>query len=115
MDQISPTGVLWSLTGKLPGVKEGIDAINKLKKSLGFVTNNSVTKRVKYESKFATIGVSFDYQSQLIHPAASFVAYLDKINFDKRKTIFLIGTSVHKLYLEEHGYKYKVAVSDHSR
>lgn len=64
----------------------------------------------KYKSKFAALGVEFDYKKQLVHPAASYVDYLNHIQFDKSKTIFLVGTSVHKRFLDENGYKYIVGV-----
>lgn len=104
-------GVLWTLSGVLPGIKEGVDALCKLNKSLGFVSNNSISDQEKYEAKFSALGIKFDYKKQLIHPADSIVAYLNKINFDKSKTIYLIGSAVHKTLLEENGYKFIVGVS----
>lgn len=77
---------------------------------MGFVTNNSLTNQTKYENKFSALGVQFDYATQLIHPAASFVTYLNNINFDKSQAVFLIGGAVHEQLLEENGYKYIVAV-----
>lgn len=103
-------GVLWTLTGGLPGVQEGIDALYKLNKELGFVSNNSVSGQEKYESKFKALGVKFDYEKQLIHPAESFAAYLNKIQFDKSKNIFLVGTSEHRKMLDKNGYKFTTAV-----
>lgn len=104
-------GVVWTLTGGLPGIKEGIEHIYKLDKKLGFVSNNSVSNRERYESKFKALGVEFDYDRQLVHPAGSFIAYLNQIKFDKSKTIYLMGSSVHREFLEANGYKYVVGVS----
>lgn len=102
------------MTGPLPGIKEGIDSLYALDKKLGFVTNNSLTNQTKYENKFSALGVQFDYATQLIHPAASFVTYLNNINFDKSQAVFLIGGAVHERLLEENGYKYIVAVRQQS-
>lgn len=93
----------------MPGIKEGLAVLYQLDKKVGFVTNNSVTSREKYEKKFGDLGVKFDYERHLIHPALSMAAYLKSINFDK--TVFLIGGPVHKQIFEENGIKYVVAVS----
>lgn len=64
----------------MPGIKEGLAVLYQLDKKVGFVTNNSVTSREKYEKKFGDLGVKFDYERHLIHPALSMAAYLKSIN-----------------------------------
>lgn len=102
-------GVIWSLFGPLPGIKEGIAVLYKLNKQLAFVSNNSFATKEDYERKFTALGVKFNYDKTLVHPAGSFAAYLKKINFNK--TVFLIGGPVHKRLLEENNIRYVVAVS----
>lgn len=102
-------GVLWTLTGSIPGIKEGIDVLYKYNKKLAFVTNHSIKTRRKFEESFAELGVKFDFDKHLIEPGSSIVKYLQKINFDK--TVFLIGSSKIKKLFEENGIKYIVAVS----
>lgn len=106
-------GVVWSLFGPLPGIEEAISVLYQMNKELAFVSNNSFASKEDYQRKFAALGVNFDYEKSLVHPAGSFVAYLKRINFEK--TVFLIGGPVHKRLLEENDFKYVVAVSTEHR
>lgn len=105
-------GVVWTLTGGLPGIDEGIECLYNLNKKIAFVTNNSLTNQEKYEHKFKALGINFDYDTQIIHPAASFVSYLNKIKFDKSQAVFVVGGPVHTRFLEDNGYKSIIAVSE---
>lgn len=95
-------GVLWHVTQTLPGVKECFAALQKLGKSLKFVTNNSVRAHDNYQLMFK----SLDYEIQeddLIHPVRAIVKYLKEIEF--AGLIYCIGSSTFKKVMTDAGFE----------
>lgn len=96
-------GVVWSFTGPLEGAKEGLAALKSTNKRLAFVSNNSFFSKEMFEEKFSGLELDFNYEQDLLHPAAATVTYLQSINFTG--SIFLIGSDSFRNVLEGNGFK----------
>lgn len=90
-------------------MKDGIGVFYEHNKEVAFVTNNSVKLREKFETSFKALGVRFDYDKHLVHPAASIISYLKSNQFNGK--IFLIGSSVLKEMLTKNGFDFFTAVN----
>lgn len=92
----------------MEGAKEGLEALRS-NKSLAYVSNNSFLSRQKYEEHFANLGINFDYDKDLVHPAAATVAYLKKLQF--QGIVYVIGSEPFKAVLEDAGIEFISMVS----
>lgn len=87
----------------MEGAKEGLQAIQRQQKRLSYVSNNSFLSRQTYEQNFANLGVTFDFNQDLIQPATATVAYLRSINFNG--IIYVMASDAFKEVLEAAGFE----------
>ncbi|XP_050299727.1 uncharacterized protein LOC126738431 [Anthonomus grandis grandis] len=92
-------GVLLLATTPLAGARECIEVFKKLKKQIGFVTNNTISSFEETKSKLAPFGAT---SHEIVTPVMSVVAYLKKI--PDISDIFCIGGHVLRDTLQQAGY-----------
>lgn len=90
--------------------KEGLQALRSLQKPIAFVSNNSFISREKYEDNFRNLGVDFDYEKDLLHPAEAIAMYMKNLNV--QGPIYLLGSGAFRAVLEKAGFQCFSMVSE---
>eukprot|EP00276_Gloeochaete_wittrockiana_P000194 CAMPEP_0184671412 /NCGR_PEP_ID=MMETSP0308-20130426/85477_1 /TAXON_ID=38269 /ORGANISM="Gloeochaete witrockiana, Strain SAG 46.84" /LENGTH=325 /DNA_ID=CAMNT_0027118531 /DNA_START=59 /DNA_END=1036 /DNA_ORIENTATION=- len=99
-------GVLWQGDRLFHGIKETLDFLASLQKKTFFFTNNSTKSRKQYLKKFHSLGLNNVTYDQIYGSAFAAAAYLDSIQFDRSKSIYVIGEEGICKELEEFGFSY---------
>lgn len=83
-------GVIWRGDSVIDGVPETLDMLRSLGKKLVFVTNNSTKSRKGYLGKFTSLGLNINAE-EIYSSSYAAAAYLESIEFDKSKKVYVIG------------------------
>jgi len=95
-------GVLWVGSNPIPGSPEMINRFRDLGKRVFYVTNNSTKTRKEYKEKVDKLGFGGDLE-EIVGTAYLAAAYLEQINFDKSKLVYVVGSAGITQELEEVG------------
>jgi len=68
------------------------DRFRELGKRVFYVTNNSTKHRKEYKTKLDKLGFGGDME-EIIGTAYLAAAYLEQINFDKTKLVYVVGST----------------------
>ena len=98
-------GVLWVGAEPILGSPEMINRFRDLGKRVFYVTNNSTKHRREYESKLDKLGFGGS-MDEIIGTAYLAATYLEQINFDKSKLVYVVGSSGITQELDDVGIKY---------
>merc|ERR1719312_1170345 len=98
-------GVLWVGAEPIPGSPQMINRFRELGKRVFYVTNNSTKHRKEYKTKLDKLGFGGD-MDEIIGTAYLAAAYLEQINFDKSKLVYVVGSSGITQELDDVGIKY---------
>ena len=117
-------GVLWVGAEPISGSPEMINRFRDLGKRVFFVTNNSTKHRREYKTKLDKLGFGgtmvkrFTFydggkisnliflQDEIVGTAYLAATYLEQINFDKSKLVYVVGSSGITQELDDVGIKY---------
>lgn len=83
-------GVIWRGECLIDGVPETLDFLRSMGKKLVFVTNNSTKSRAGYVKKFTSLGLSVKPE-EIYSSSYAAAAYLEAIDFDKNKKVYVVG------------------------
>lgn len=98
-------GVLWLGDHLLPFVKETLQMLKNLNKTIIFVTNNSTKCRQDYLKKFEKMGIEGIKKEEIFGSSYATAVYIDKIlNLPKDKKIWILGEEGIEKELVELGY-----------
>ena len=98
-------GVLWVGAEPIPGSPEMINRFRDLGKRVFYVTNNSTKHRREYKTKLEKLGFGGS-MDEIIGTAYLAATYLEQINFDKSKLVYVVGSSGITQELDDVGIKY---------
>jgi len=98
-------GVLWVGAEPIPGSPEMINRFRDLGKRVFYVTNNSTKHRREYKTKLDKLGFGGS-MDEIIGTAYLAATYLEQINFDKSKLVYVVGSSGITQELDDVGIKY---------
>jgi len=104
-------GVLWVGAEPIPGSPEMINRFRDLGKRVFYVTNNSTKHRREYKTKLDKLGFGGS-MDEIIGTAYLAATYLEQINFDKSKLVYVVGSSGITQELDDVGIKYLPIGSD---
>ena len=104
-------GVLWVGAEPILGSPEMINRFRDLGQRACYVTNNSTKHRREYESKLDKLGFGGS-MDEIIGTAYLAATYLEQINFDKSKLVYVVGSSGITQELDDVGIKYLPIGSD---
>eukprot|EP00931_Biecheleriopsis_adriatica_P062435 TRINITY_DN37621_c0_g1_i1.p1 TRINITY_DN37621_c0_g1~~TRINITY_DN37621_c0_g1_i1.p1 ORF type:complete len:343 (+),score=82.47 TRINITY_DN37621_c0_g1_i1:123-1151(+) len=77
-------GVIWRGDTLIEGVKETLEFLRRLGKTLVFVTNNSTRSRKQYAAKFLKLGLDWVREENIFASSFAAAAYLSSLGFDKK-------------------------------
>ncbi|CAD7694913.1 unnamed protein product [Ostreobium quekettii] len=83
-------GVIWRGECLIDGIPETLDMLRSMGKKLVFVTNNSTKSRAGYVKKFTGLGLSVKPE-EIYSSSYAAAAYLEAVNFDKNKKVYVVG------------------------
>ncbi|GMH33884.1 hypothetical protein BSKO_01718 [Bryopsis sp. KO-2023] len=83
-------GVIWRGDKLIDGIPETLDLLRAMGKRLVFVTNNSTKSRAGYVKKFTSLGLSITPE-EIYSSSYAAAAYLESIDFDKNKKVYVVG------------------------
>lgn len=98
-------GVLWVGAEPISGSPEMINRFRDLGKRVFFVTNNSTKHRREYKTKLDKLGFG-GTMDEIVGTAYLAATYLEQINFDKSKLVYVVGSSGITQELDDVGIKY---------
>jgi len=98
-------GVLWVGSEPIQGSPQMINRFRELGKRVFYVTNNSTKHRKEYKTKLDKLGFGGDME-EIIGTAYLAAAYLEQINFDKTKLVYVVGSTGITQELDDVGIKY---------
>ena len=98
-------GVLWVGSDPIPGSPDMIRRFRDLGKRVFYVTNNSTKTRREYKAKVDKLGFGGDLD-EIVGTAYLAAAYLEQVNFDKSKLVYVVGSTGITQELDEVGIKY---------
>ena len=98
-------GVLWVGAEPIPGSPEMINRFRDLGKRVFYVTNNSTKHRREYKTKLDKLGFG-GCMDEVIGTAYLSATYLEQINFDKSKLVYVVGSSGITQELDDVGISY---------
>jgi len=98
-------GVLWVGAEPISGSPEMINRFRDLGKRVFFVTNNSTKHRREYKAKLDKLGFG-GTMDEIVGTAYLAATYLEQINFDKSKLVYVVGSSGITQELDDVGIKY---------
>lgn len=98
-------GVLWVGSEPISGSPEMINRFRDLGKRVFYVTNNSTKHRREYKTKLDKLGFG-GTMDEIVGTAYLAATYLEQINFDKTKLVYVVGSSGITQELDDVGIKY---------
>jgi len=98
-------GVLWVGSEPISGSPEMINRFRDLGKRVFYVTNNSTKHRREYKTKLDKLGFGGTLD-EIVGTAYLAATYLEQINFDKTKLVYVVGSSGITQELDDVGIKY---------
>jgi len=98
-------GVLWVGSEPIPGSPEIINRFRELGKRVFYVTNNSTKHRREYKAKVEKLGFGGS-MDEIIGTAYLAATYLEQIEFDKNKLVYVVGSTGITQELDDVGIKY---------
>jgi len=98
-------GVLWVGAEPIPGSPEMINRFRELGKRVFYVTNNSTKHRREYKTKLDKLGFGGSLD-EIVGTAYLAATYLEQIEFDKSKLVYVIGSTGITQELDDVGIKY---------
>jgi len=98
-------GVLWVGAEPIPGSPEMINRFRELGKRVFYVTNNSTKHRREYKTKLDKLGFGGSLD-EIVGTAYLAATYLEQIEFDKSKLVYVIGSAGITQELDDVGIKY---------
>lgn len=107
-------GVIWRGDCLIDDVPETLDFLRSMGKKLVFVTNNSTKSRAGYVKKFTNLGLTVKPE-EIYSSSYAAAAYLEAINFDKNKKIYVIGEVGIQEELDLKGFKHTGGPEDGDR
>ncbi|XP_047530943.1 4-nitrophenylphosphatase-like [Vanessa atalanta] len=96
-------GVVWAKS-PLPGVGKFFELMQRLGKTVHFVSNNSLRTKENYESLFQAAGIKSGFDNLTI-PSSAICEYLKSVKFNK--TVYCVTCPETISVLESHGFKCK--------
>jgi len=98
-------GVLWVGAEAIPGSPDMIRRFRELGKRVFYVTNNSTKHRREYKAKVDKLGFGGDLD-EIIGTAYLAASYLEQVDFDKSKLVYVVGSTGITQELDDVGIKY---------
>ncbi|XP_050300087.1 uncharacterized protein LOC126738689 [Anthonomus grandis grandis] len=96
-------GVIWDLWYRpIEGATDAIKALRNIGKKIYFVTNNSTAPMEVFLGRLKKFEA---VDEEVVRPANAFIWYLDHINFDKSKGVYVVGFQALKDQIARAGYK----------
>jgi len=98
-------GVLWVGSEPIRGSPEIINRFRELGKRVFYVTNNSTKHRKEYKAKVDKLGFGGSLD-EIIGTAYLAATFLEQIQFDKSKMVYVVGSTGITQELDDVGIKY---------
>lgn len=95
-------GTVWQLVGKIDGVGEALQRLQRRGKKIVYVTNNSLRSDDEYRSKFQQSGITARVED-VMHPALATVHFLQREAF--KGLVYTIGSPVFRQTIADAGFQ----------